>query len=195
VYKRQQARRRRGLAGGGEVVERYQQQLEQRAQQEKQVFEFDASTVAEATIAADVEGDGVVTFGLEGRRVSPALAGMATGLASLPVEFSVRGVAYSFTTPRGEVAITARAVSHRSVDTAQRLGVVLLVLVIGGALYRFVRRGGPTGATGSTVLIIVGIVSILSGVLPIAGLAMVIVGGVIKSRRRRLEQLPVCQST
>jgi hypothetical protein len=130
----------------------------------------------------------VVTFGLEERRVSPALAGMATGLASLPVEFSVRGMAYSFTTPRGEVAITARAVSYRSVDTAQRLGVVLLVLVIGGALYRFVRRGGPTGATESTVLIIVGIVSILSGVLPIAGLALVVVGGVIKSRRRRLEQ-------
>ena len=130
-----------------------------------------------------------VRRGLEERRVSPTVEGMATGLASLPVEFPVRGVTYSFTTPRGQAAITARAISHRSIETTQRLGAVLLAIVIGGALYRFVRRGVLTGATGSTMLIAVGIVSILSGVLPIAGLVLVIVGGVIKSRRRRLEHL------
>ncbi len=184
-----QIRRRGGRAEAGELVERYQQQLEQRAQRTEQVREFDASEVVEATMAPGAAGRRGVWLGLEEPRVSPAVESMATGLASLPVDFPVRGVTYNFTTPRGQAAITARALSHRSIETTQRLGAVLLAIVIGGALYRFVRRGGLTGATGSTMLIVVGIVSILSGVLPIAGLVLVIAGGVIKSRRRRLEHL------
>jgi hypothetical protein len=185
----EQARRRGGRAGAGELVERYQQQLEERAQQAEQVRELDASEALRAAMAPGGAGRRGVRLGLEERRVSPTVEGMATGLASLPVEFPVRGVTYSFTTPRGQAAITARAISHRSIENTQRLGAVLLVIVIGGALYQFVRRGSLTGATGSTMLIVVGIVSILSGVLPIAGLVLVIVGGVIKIKRRRLAQL------
>jgi hypothetical protein len=180
-----QARRRSGRAEAGELVERYQQQLEQRGQQAEQLRELDAF---EARAAAR-GGRGGVRLGLEERGVSPTVEGMTTGLASLAIEFPMRGVSYSFTTPRGQAGVTARAISHRSIETTQRLAAILLVIVIGGALYRLVRRDVLTGATGSTMLIAVGIVSVLSGVLPIAGLVLIIVGGVIKNRRRRLGHL------
>ncbi|MCX5659362.1 MAG: hypothetical protein NTW19_06515 [Planctomycetota bacterium] len=59
---------------------------------------------------------------------APAMS--ATGLASLDVAVPIRGLAYRFTTPRGEVEISAVAVSRPFVGNLFRLGVALAALVV-----------------------------------------------------------------
>ena len=189
--KRQRRSRRSRRKLDDEAMSRYQQQRLQQQRQQREVQEADRD-------AYDQRGDD--TLELEGlqlrladssRVTSAGLAGEPS-LASLAFEFPVRGVAYRFTTPRGEVAITARAVSDRSVDTMKRLGLVLLALAIYAGLYKFVeristRRAGyflqPEGkrkaARISILLVFLGVVSAVGGVLPVIGIVAVIAGVVI----------------
>ena len=55
----------------------------------------------------------------------------ATGLASLDIELPTRGIEYLFTTPRGEVEITARSVSAAHVERLLELaGIVALLAAV-----------------------------------------------------------------
>lgn len=126
------------------------------------------------------------------------VAGLPAGLASLRVELPKRGTVYMFTTPGGEVEITARSVSDETIRGIIRVAVVLAVLLAIGAVFRMGRRGRPDwliGRTFSTLLIALGVVAILLGFLPVAGLLAVVAGVAIKVyravNRRRSEQNPI----
>ncbi|MBU0639937.1 MAG: hypothetical protein KKB50_13795 [Planctomycetes bacterium] len=186
-------RGRRGMMGGGragarastdELAERYQQQLQQSAQAREPSLQAGINVLPAPGGEPDASRGSQSGLG-RGSGLSPSdSVGAATGLVSLPVEFPTRGVVYNFTTPRGQVAITARAVSQHSLMMGWRLGAVLLMIVIGCAIYQLARRRAAIGSTGTTAMIAVGIASALSGVLPVAGLVLVVIGGVAKSRRR-----------
>ena len=110
------------------------------------------------------------------------------GLASLDVEIPLDGVEYLFTTPRGKVQVTARPVSQSLVSRLWGLGgvigAVLAVWIVTRPrlvrMYAFIAR---TRAF-AVVLILVGLASIVLGLLPLAGLIAVIVGGVLIVHRR-----------
>jgi len=114
----------------------------------------------------------------------PGGGAVPTGLASLDVAFPgfdpERWTRHGFTTPRGSVALSARALSVRAVDRLQRFGVAVLVVLAVLALRRTwsARALEPRHQRSlATVLILAGVVSLLAGVFPIAGLAALLAGG------------------
>jgi len=181
---RQQAPRR---GGQEDVVQRYQEKLEKRA-------EMDLQVQAGTTLAVTGTGRGREIGGFEGleggRRGSFAAGGGAaaapaapTGLASLDVELPLRGRLFRFTTPGGEMKIAATAASLRLVEGAERLGAVIGLVVLVWIAWRLARRGSFGHAaqrTASTVLLVLGVVGVLFGVFPVAGLAALLVGLVMK---------------
>ena len=113
-----------------------------------------------------------------------------SGLASLDFALPERGQVVQFVTPRGDIAITARAVSGELMARLFQLAVALaaiLVIVYFCLLIargRLARLGGPRLAM---LLVVLGVVSLLSGVLPIAGLLLIIAGLVMRLRHVRHE--------
>ena len=102
----------------------------------------------------------------------------ATGLASLEVAIPTRGREVLFTTPRGDLVITAEAVDARLVDRGTRLAVVLAAVVgcwvlatFGGLAWR---RLGPRA--GGLLLILLGLASMLTLTLPLVGMATAVFG-------------------
>jgi hypothetical protein len=110
------------------------------------------------------------------------LAG-ATGLASLDVRFPgfdpQRWAAYRFTTPRGSVRITARALAVHALERLERLGaaVAAVVLVLSlRRLWRPVRLTASAQRSLATYGILAGLVSLLLGICPMAGVAALLGG-------------------
>ncbi|MCX5675027.1 MAG: hypothetical protein NTX87_08470, partial [Planctomycetota bacterium] len=182
---RQQAPRR---GGQEDVVQRYQEKLEKRAEMDLQVTVGTLLTTAGGAGSrreiGGFEGRGRGGRGLFGAGGEAAGAPAApTGLASLDVELPLRGRLFRFTTPGGEMKIAATAASLRLVEGAERLGAVLALVVLMWIAWRLARRGsfGPAARrTASTVILVLGVVGVLFGVFPVAGLVALLVGLVMK---------------
>jgi hypothetical protein len=123
----------------------------------------------------------------------------ATGLASLDVELPRPGQVYRFTTPRGEVEITAWAISKK---LSLRLYDLLLIastlvfLLVGIVLLRLRFGSMLVSRTGSTHLIWVGLLMVVFGVFPVLGALAFVVGvaakiarGVARMAGRRRDRL------
>jgi hypothetical protein len=119
----------------------------------------------------------------------------AAVLASLDVDLPQRGVEFLFTTPRGEIEITARAVSGSAVDRLQHLLAILATAVVLYVVYRVLRRIGPdllNTMAGSALLVVLGGASLCLGLLPVVGVVILVVGlvqlvrlSLVRIRRRR----------
>lgn len=128
---------------------------------------------------ADLTGSG-----LEGGVGGDAqIAGL--GLVSLDVELPQRGIEYRFTTPRGDIEITARAVSRRTLTTLRRLGIFLAVIGAMLAVRRLVRASAvwplASGKVGIT-LVAIGLTGIVIGVLPNAAVLVIVIGIIVAIR-------------
>ena len=134
----------------------------------------------------DVDGDAIL--GGTGRAGGLAGGGvMATGLVSLDVDIPVRGVEYRFTTPRGKVEITARAVSRSMLDASRRLGAYVMVVVAILGLVRVISRFDARSQRRPVVelaLVSLGGVSFLTGILPAVGIMAAVVGVLMTIHRR-----------
>jgi hypothetical protein len=102
-----------------------------------------------------------------------------THLASLDVDLPLRGREYLFTTPRGDIDITARAVSEPLLDRLTRLLVIAAgfvgLLVLLRVLPRVARvLHGSRWFAGAVLL--VGLLSLLLGIFPILAPAALIYG-------------------
>jgi uncharacterized membrane protein len=103
----------------------------------------------------------------------------ATGLASLDVELPRSGEVYRFTTPRGEIEITAWAISKTLSHRLEYLVVVLTTLVVLVAGIILVRRQfwkALVGPVGSTHLIWIGLLMAVFGIFAVVGLLAAAVG-------------------
>lgn len=106
---------------------------------------------------------------------------IAAGLASLDFTLPERGKVYHFTTPRGQLEITARPVAETLVARLMGLvGMSFAVLMV-WALVRqparaFWRRLLGTVACGILIGVL-GLASIITGVFPVAGL-LLLAGGI-----------------
>jgi len=118
---------------------------------------------------------------------------VAAGLASLDVAIPQRGRMYRFTTPRGDLEITARAIPVTAISRLWGLAAVLLAVCLIGALNsRPARRLWALLASSTVVgiaLVVLGLVSVAIGVFPVAGLLMV-AGGIAIAIRSRVVQSP-----
>jgi hypothetical protein len=140
------------------------------------------------TISGAFLGYGNAPAGVPQGQAEGGEAALPAGMASLDVDLPRRGTVYRFTTPRGEVEITARAASLPLIEGLERLGAVIGLVIVVLVVRRFVRNRtlSPRGqGMVSTALIFLGIVGILFGLFPLAGVAAVIVGIVMKVILRR----------
>jgi hypothetical protein len=100
---------------------------------------------------------------------------------------------YHFTTPRGEVELNARAISQGLVVKLGWLAMVAVAAFLVWYDVRLLRRarfGWLKGPAGAAVLLIVGVVSLIAGVLPIAGLVAVGIGAFLVARLLVLRRKP-----
>jgi hypothetical protein len=167
----------------------YQQRLEQAAEQvpveaAAQVLQPQAPDASQMRALATgvnvlLPTGGQAARGWTGTTVA---AGEAGALASLDVDLPAfdarRWTAYRFTTPRGEVAITARAFSWRLTETLERLLVAALAVAL-VAVVRRLRTGRPPNrgrrVAAARWLAVCGFIGLLAGVLPVyAALALAI---------------------
>ena len=102
-----------------------------------------------------------------------------THLASLDVDLPLRGREYLFTTPRGDIDITARAVSEPLLGRLIRLLVIaagfVVLLVLLRVLPRIARVLHRSRWFAAAVLL-VGLLSLLLGIFPILALVALIYG-------------------
>jgi hypothetical protein len=164
----------RGGSDDKKTVARYKAALEQ-----------EAGAAGAGPPAADDEAalreEGLVAGGRYDR------AGFGGSLVSLDVEIPRRGREYLFTTPRGDARIHSRAVSHRTIEILGRVGLLALAAALTWGVVRSTRgllAGTAAARRASAVLIALGGLSVIAGILPLAGLAAVVAG--IALRRRAL---------
>jgi hypothetical protein len=110
-----------------------------------------------------------------------------TGFASLDVTLPERGRVYRFTTPRGEMEITARAIpdnlTRRGSKLLQVIGFIVgLIFITRPKVLGMLRVAGQT-IVFSLALMLGGLISLMAGFLPVLGFIMLVVGIVFIIRR------------
>ncbi|OPZ24487.1 MAG: hypothetical protein BWZ02_02828 [Lentisphaerae bacterium ADurb.BinA184] len=138
-----------------------------------------------ADLQAAVDNDGVS----EGRDMDDrglpfvALPADMAGLASLDVSIPGfdprRWRAYRFTTPRGAVQVTARALSGRLIEGLERLAVALAGVGIVLGVFRLWRPWRPSPGSRraiATYVMLAGFLCLLAGVFPVYGAVLLLVG-------------------
>ena len=181
-------------------VQRYQQKLDQRVDQDKKVAQQQERTHGDEAVGfeygavrrlAGAEGRGVAWGYIGG--TAGGEAGLPAGMASLDVQLPLRGRVYRFTTPRGDVEVTASAASRPLIEGLERLGGVAALVVVVLAARRLVRGRSfsiQTQSTISTVLVVLGVLGMLVGILPVAGLIMTVIGVIMKIHLFRVRRRP-----
>ncbi|HOW69243.1 MAG TPA: hypothetical protein PKY77_01480 [Phycisphaerae bacterium] len=174
----------RRFRGGGEVGSTGQQALGQyQAALQEQAARQRHSEGEDRQRLPDARGfGGFGGFGGSGvmlPRPATTQPSLPSGLTSLDVDLPQVGTLYRFTSPRGEATITVRTFSRSSIATLKRLGLALLVVVVVGLTLKLAARLANSRVSRSTfrrVAIVVGAISMVSGVFPLAGLALLILG-------------------
>ncbi|HEY5311334.1 MAG TPA: hypothetical protein VIK18_02400, partial [Pirellulales bacterium] len=163
----------------GDVAQRYQRRLEEQAQGRPAIQNGGHGGATYFGNAAPGAGPAPATSPLD-------RASRATGLASLDVKIPRRGVVYRFTTPRGEVHVTAQAVSARLTTSLFRLGIVALVALFAIAFCRWGRNGRLLrtldSGLGCGAVILLALISLVCG-LPMVLLALLAIGIFMSVRR------------
>lgn len=191
-----------GSERAGGAVSRYQERLKQQ-QEGQQAGEMLGRSpldyVQDAQPPAAVPAED--PFGMPAADRPSVVAGEipqtpppAPGLVSLDVDLPLRGTVYHFKMPEGDIEITARAVSRTFLERiAWGLVVVIAALVV-LALVAASRRGRFAWfatRSGSLLLIVFGILSVLLGVAPLLGLVAFAAGSTLAVRRLFARSQPV----
>ena len=109
---------------------------------------------------------------------SVQIQSVVTGLTSLDVDLPQRGREYFFTTPRGDIEVTAQPIKSSQLNRATGLLIVLAALFAAWILWRAARllftrfHGKPL----ATLLVILGCFSLCSGTLPVLGILAIASG-------------------
>ncbi|NQU21976.1 MAG: hypothetical protein HQ567_11890, partial [Candidatus Nealsonbacteria bacterium] len=127
------------------------------------------------------------TTGRTGQPVPPGSEGLDSLVLRLPGpdELKEHYREYLFTTALGDVEITARAASQDLLDNLTRLAALLAALAVAACITRAIRRGRltwPSSPRACVAMILIGLLSLVIGILPLAGLAVMIAGVVLLIR-------------
>lgn len=119
----------------------------------------------------------------------------ATGLASLDIAIPLDGDEYFFTTPLGELKITARPVSRSMIDRLWGFGGLLLALAIAYALTRrpVVRAAAfVTGSLPFAILLLpLGLTMLVLSLLPLLGVGLILLGIALILRRTVIQRYQI----
>jgi len=120
---------------------------------------------------------------------APSDQPQAAFMASLDVELPVRGREYFFTTPRGEVELSAQGVSNKIYQRVYTILAVLAIAAIAWAVYLLSSRLSQTrlGTTVTAIaLALFGVYSLLQGYLPTYGLLALLAAAALAANRFEL---------
>jgi len=177
-------RKRRSRGARQQTIERYQAELELQTAAEP-------AQRAGPQVGSDVQMGQQLRSGLA--VVTGEKFGVPVGFASLDVEVPLRGAVYRFTTPRGDIRISTRAVSRPLLANLELLGIAALTVVVIAFVHRWVRRERLLETHDrplTTAMIMVGLLSVATGIMPVAGLALAIGGLIWKIQARSLRRVP-----
>jgi hypothetical protein len=160
-----------------------------------QVAQGPGATPGMPKLGDDARGQTVMSdadvSNLSGLRVQTGSGGVAatTHLASLDVDLPEGGQEFLFTTPRGDIAITAQAISALLVNRVQRLLMLVLgvlLLLVAGKLLCLIAARVRQSLVVHVLLLLIGLFSLLGGLFPIAGLIVLIASAlqIIRLARR-----------
>lgn len=199
---------RRAARGRG-AVERYQERLERSEQQARQGQPVGDLVVSQKSMIADGKArkGAPSKFGTLSAGETPAVASvqlgadsdvrkngaagdvaqaaLPAGLASLDFEIPKRGTLYRFTTPGGDVELSARAASVNLIEKLARAVAVLAAAGLIALLGQRAARGvlaWLASPLGWAAMIVLGMVLLVNGFL-MAGVALFVAGVVLAVRR------------
>jgi hypothetical protein len=179
-----------------ELVQRYQEKLDKRAQEDQKVAQKDQEQlkiIRAGRGGREIGGWQGVGGGLEAFTGKAQEATVPAGMASLDVELPQRGLVYRFTTPRGDVDVAASAASKPLIEGLERVGGVAVLIILVLAARRLLRGRSfdiRTLSIASTVLIVLGVIGMVLGIVPVPGLVAMVVGVAIKIHLFRVRRRP-----
>jgi len=139
--------------------------------------------------AGRFSADGGDTLAFDAERIDE----VAAGLASRDVAIPQRGRMYRFTTSRGDLEITARSIPMTVLSRFYGLiAVSLAVCALRALMTRRARRVWmllANSAIAGLALVLVGLLSIVLGIFPVAGL-LAVAGGIAIAIRSRIQRNP-----
>ena len=110
----------------------------------------------------------------------------ATGLASLDFDLPEQGRLYNLVATRGETEVTARAIPSDTLDRLVRLALALGAAAVVILLVRLLRRARmpwPASARITLLSLGLGALSLVTGVFPVLGAALIGIGLAMAIRR------------
>ncbi len=159
----------------------------------------------ESTSGQEMQQSGNLRFGMESaQEQQPFIVGLsmvqgesddrgylASLPAALPDEDAERWQVYRFSKPRGDAVIRAHGLAMPLLVAIRQLFMAVLIILvlalIGRGLHR-VAAHGLGGDRSSKWLMLVGLVFLLVGFLPLLGLAMMLIGWILRVVHRRRER-------
>jgi hypothetical protein len=174
-------------------VERYQERLDQQAGQSKLRVELpelepNSGPAREQVAEGRMGGSGAGNKPAQptdrlsvaaGENVDVyAVETPLTGLTSLDIELPRRGTPYFFTTPRGDITVTARCAAAPQVDRLKQFGLIAAACAVGAVIctvLSFLYRRTPRNLK-LLLLLVAAFFSFVTGVFPILGMVCFVAG-------------------
>jgi hypothetical protein len=129
-----------------------------------------------------------------GGRVGSTAQPPAGGLASLDFTLAIPATEpLRFTTPRGSMEITAHNLSSDVLARVRDLAVVVVVALMAWAIAGMLGRGRLAWLgwlAGSWLLLLLGLLSIVAGIVPLAGVAAIVLASTLRVHRWATKRLP-----
>jgi hypothetical protein len=188
-----QTRQTRGRRSQTELAQLYQIKLQEQAPLQQQAFESGAQQGERYGGLAEL---GTQLDEMAGR-AEPDQAGQSwsrpadtagspaagRGLASLDIALPSpdlsRWEAYRFTTPRGEMELSAAAISSRSIEGWRRFAVSVVTFLVAGLIWRSMSGHGLRAArrvSTCNLVIILAVIGLLLGIFPYAAALAALAG-------------------
>jgi hypothetical protein len=173
------------------LARQYQQQLEQESLSQMRLVPQGDESLERLAAGEDSKdlgvgqgiGGGTVTAARDGEIALPQTPADAYAveihLASLDVDFPERGVEFMFRTTRGDIEITARAVSQPLLERVIRLAWIAAAMLAIVIIWKLFKRIGPYLARSmwaASLLIPIALFSAMLGLFPLLSLLALLVG-------------------
>ena len=169
----------------------YADKIERRVAQEDGLASQsqDAGAIMNGSLA---DGPSQVTWGVEGQEALQGRMFSRVGLTSLDFQLPQRGSVFFFTTPRGNVEISARPVDSRLLGQLRSIAALVSLVVAVLAGWWLLRRLATTRRgrfVAATIMCIAGVICLVLGILPILGIVLILGGVLLVLSERRPQEM------
>jgi hypothetical protein len=157
---------------------RYRQLLEKQN-------EFDSVAIVKSPLT--INTGAITTIGTitpsSGRKAQEISSGLASIVISLPEFDYSRWEKYRFTTPRGKAVIHADSITRNNIMILENLAAAILLIIIMTLILRRTSNNRRKFSL-TKIIAIIGFIGLLAGIMPVAGVLLIIIAAVSAVARR-----------